>query len=191
VIPERPAGDESATILLSAECRALRRTLRPLVWVILEEVALGAVLEDGRLLSRTSARQVAEHLAVDPGTAATALRALRERGLVALQRETGPGGRFGLSVYDLAPVAGLSVVRPCTAQPLVASPRVGVTSVVSSAPDGRPERPAAGTAGAGSAASPSAAAPAPDRRPGHGATSSARPPQSPRQTTFDLGPAAP
>ena len=78
-----------AAVLLSADCRPLRRALRPLVWVTLEEVALDAVVEDGRLVARTSARQVAERLGIDPGTAAAALRDLRKRGLVTSFRETG------------------------------------------------------------------------------------------------------
>ena len=102
---------DSSTVLLSIECRVLRRELRPLVWVILEDVALDAVVEDGRLVAHTSARQVAERLRLDPGTAAKALRALRERGLVALEPEKGPAARFGLSVYELGSVSGLSVVR--------------------------------------------------------------------------------
>jgi hypothetical protein len=102
----------SSTVLLSVECRVLRRELRPLVWVILEEVALDAVVEDdARLVARTSARRVAERLRVDPGTAATALRALRQRGLVSLEREKVPGGRFDMSVYELRSISGLSVVR--------------------------------------------------------------------------------
>ena len=116
------AGSDSGVVLLSAECRPLRRALRPLVWVILEEVALDAVVEDGRLVARTSARQVAERLGIDPSTAADALRVLRQRGLVGLEREKGPAGRFGLSVYQLGPVAGLSVVQPCTAEPFMVSP---------------------------------------------------------------------
>jgi hypothetical protein len=48
--------------------RPLRRALRPLVWVILEEVALDAVLEDGCLVARTSARQIADRLGLDPTT---------------------------------------------------------------------------------------------------------------------------
>ena len=102
---------DSSTVLLSVECRVLRRELGPLVWVILEEVALDAVVEDDRLVARTSARQVAERLRVDPGTAATALRALRQRGLVSLEREKVPGGRFDMSVYELRSISGLSVVR--------------------------------------------------------------------------------
>lgn len=108
--------------MLSAECRRLRRALRPLVWVVLEEVALDAVIEDGTLVARTSARQVAERLGVNPGTAAQALRALGQCDLVRLEREKGPAGRFGLSVYQLAPVAGLSIVHPCAANPFVVSP---------------------------------------------------------------------
>ena len=78
---KQPDGDNpgsgSGVVLLSGECRPLRRALRPLVWVVLEEVALDAVVEDGGLVARTSARQVAERLGVEPGTAATALRVLR------------------------------------------------------------------------------------------------------------------
>jgi DNA-binding transcriptional ArsR family regulator len=117
-------GSDSVAVVLSTECRALRRDLRPLVWVILEEVALDAVIEGGRLMAHTSARQVAERLGVDPGTAATALRALRERGVVGLEREKGPAGRFGLSVYELRPIAGLSVVQARMAEPLVVPPSV-------------------------------------------------------------------
>jgi hypothetical protein len=117
-------GRDSCAVLLSAECRALRRALRPLVWVTLEEVALSSVVEDGRPVARTSARQVAECLGVDPGTAATALRILRERGLVSLSREKGPAGRFGLSLYELRPVAGVLVIQPRTTEPFMVSPWV-------------------------------------------------------------------
>lgn len=93
-----------------------------MAWVILEEVALEAVDEDGRLVARTSARQLADRLGVDPGTAGKALGALRRQGLLVLEREHGPAGRFGLSVYVLGEVAGLTVVRPGSVAPWVASP---------------------------------------------------------------------
>jgi hypothetical protein len=160
-------GRGSSAVLLSAECRALRRALRPLLWVTLEEVALSALVEEGRLVARTSARQVAERLGVDPGTAATALRTLRERGLVRSSREKGPAGRFGLSVYELGPVAGVLVIQPRTTEPLMVSPwvvqpavaepavvlpRAGMPHVESprvDSPDpGRPDRLAPGTVGA-------------------------------------------
>jgi DNA-binding transcriptional ArsR family regulator len=116
--------NQDVAIVVSAASRDLRRQLRALSWMTLEEVALDAVAEDGRLVARTSARQVAQRLRVDPGTAAGALRALRDRGLVALERDRGDAGRFGLSVYVLRPPAGLAVVGPCAAQPPVVPPRV-------------------------------------------------------------------
>jgi hypothetical protein len=111
-------------VFLSAECRPLRRSLRPLVWLILEELALDAVFEHGQLVARTSARQMAERLGINPGTAAQALRVVGRRGLVSLEREKGQAGRFGLSVYRLSHAAGLSVVQPCTAEPCTASPSI-------------------------------------------------------------------
>ena len=82
----------------------------------LEDVALDAVVEDGRLVARTSARQVAEHLRVDPLAVARALKVLRNRGLVSLEPDrAGIGRRFGLWVYVLGPVSGLTVVdERCT-----------------------------------------------------------------------------
>ncbi|MDE3207043.1 MAG: winged helix-turn-helix transcriptional regulator [Acidobacteriota bacterium] len=123
----RSEGDDrsdSVAVLLSADSRPLRRVLRPLVWVTLEEVALDAVAEGGRLVARTSARQIADRLGLDPTTVAKALQVLRNRGLVALEREKGPAGRFGLSVYALGPVTGLTVVSPCAADPCAVSPPV-------------------------------------------------------------------
>jgi hypothetical protein len=204
-LPLGDAGHEALAVLLSAECRALRRALRPLAWVTLEEVALEAVPEGGRLLARTSARQVAERLGVDPGTAAGALRNLRERNLVALEREKGPQGRFGLSVYLLGPVAGLSVVRPHTTSPLVVLPRVGATRVGPATPggSGRRDLSAAGTAGAGTVPRPPLADPngsdaprpaASAHRSGHGSPADAASPRSLHrsgQESFDLGPVSP
>ena len=102
---------ERSGVLLSPECRSLRRSLRPLDWVTLEDVALDAVVEDGRLVSRTSARQVAEDLRVEPLAAARALKVLRNRGLVSLEPDRVEiGRRFGLWVYVLGPVGGLTVI---------------------------------------------------------------------------------
>jgi hypothetical protein len=80
--------------------------------VTLEDVALDAVAEAGQLVARTSARQVAEHLRVDPLAVAKELKVLRNRGLVRLEpdQQTGPARRFDLWVYVLGPVPGLTVV---------------------------------------------------------------------------------
>jgi hypothetical protein len=107
-----PDGSDEPRLLVSAASRALRRQLRALTWVTLEEVALDAVAEGGQMVARTSARQVAEHLRVDPLAVAKALKVLRDRGLVRLEpdQRPGPARRFGLWVYVLGPVSGLTVV---------------------------------------------------------------------------------
>lgn len=85
---------------MSAASRGLRRQLRALAWVTLEEVALDAVDEDGRLVAHTSARQVAERLRIDPGTAAGALRELRDRGSSTSNASTGL--RAGLACRSIS-----------------------------------------------------------------------------------------
>lgn len=81
-----------------------------MAWAVLEDVALDAVPdEDGRLVATTSTRRVAENLGLAPGTAGRALTRLRQLGLVRLVRQSGDGGRFGLSAYVLSSVTGLEV----------------------------------------------------------------------------------
>jgi DNA-binding transcriptional ArsR family regulator len=123
-------------VLVSRASRGLRRELRPLVWMVLEEVALDAVVADGRLIARTSARRLAEGLGIDPGSAASALRSLRERGVLALERESGVSGRFGLAVYVLHRVDGLAVVTlaggaPGVEEPHVVQPHMTMSDTVS------------------------------------------------------------
>ena len=101
----------------------LRRSLRPVAWVVLEELALAAVDVDGVLVAAASARTVAARLGLDPGTVASALRTLRERGLVELTRAPGLSGRFGLSVYRLLRLPGVEVLAPRADAPYVATPR--------------------------------------------------------------------
>ena len=96
--------------MVSRASRTLLRRLRSLVWVTLEEVALDAVVDDGRLVSYTSARLVAERLGVEPTSAAGALADLRRRGL--LVSEPRQVGRFELAAYALRPVAGVVVLPP-------------------------------------------------------------------------------
>ena len=132
---------DDTVVVMSVASRSLRHALRPLAWVILEDVALDAVPEDGRLVARTSARQVAERLGVDPGTAARALRILRERGFLVLEREKSAAGRFGLSVYVIEAIPGLTVISPsadlpCTVSPFVVSPLAVPPSAVHPRIDG-------------------------------------------------------
>lgn len=67
---------DGTALMVSATSRTLRRQLRPLDWVVLEEVALDAVDEDGRIIARTSARQIASPgPAIPPATGASRSRA--------------------------------------------------------------------------------------------------------------------
>jgi DNA-binding transcriptional ArsR family regulator len=116
------------TLRLTPACRDVRQRLGPIAWAVLEDVALDAEPDDdGRLSAATSARHIAGHLGLQPGTVARALQRLRSAGLVTLEREHGAGGRFGLSVYRLAAIPGIvvsdrdapRVVVPHTAAPFV------------------------------------------------------------------------
>lgn len=124
-----PAGD-GAVLHVGSASRLLRARLRPIEWVVLEDVALDARRDrTGRLVAPTSARQVAEHLCLTPGAAARALARLRREGLLTYAREVGPAGRFGLSSYVLGTVPGLEVVepsdgRPCPPPPCPVRPHV-------------------------------------------------------------------
>ncbi|MDP9403973.1 MAG: winged helix-turn-helix transcriptional regulator [Actinomycetota bacterium] len=127
-------------VVLRPASRELRRILRPIEWVVLEDVALDARRDDaGLLVASTSAREVAEHLGLTPGAVARALARLRSVGLVTHARQVGPAGRFGLSAYALGPVPGLAVVEadvgagvvpPHAAEPHIEAPRVVERHVV-------------------------------------------------------------
>lgn len=115
--PAAPAGDD-VVLRVGPASRELRRTLRPIEWVVLEDIALVARRDGaGRLVAPTSARQVAEHLSLTPGVVARALARLRREGLLTYAREAGPAGRFGLSTYVVGTVPGLEVVEPTDAPP--------------------------------------------------------------------------
>ena len=117
--------------------RALRRSVRPVVWVVLEELALTAVTVDGIMMASTSARAIAADLGLDPATTASALRVLRDRGLVELTRETGAAGRFGLSVYRLGPIPGVDMLAPCPEPPRVDEPHMVTSDMDGGAAPGR------------------------------------------------------
>ena len=157
-------------VLVSRASRALRRSLTPLEWVVLEDVALDATdYGNGGLAAATSARQVAEHLGVSPGSAARALSRPCSLGLVTHDRQPGPGGRFGLSLYRLVPPPGIEVV--------------GETGSTSTLPDtGAPRVGSPGTASPGTA-SPRAAERhmAAEVRPGTEAEAATRPARSVRR----------
>lgn len=117
----------------------LRATLRPIEWMVLEELALAADADEtGVLVAPTSARAVAERLRLTAGSVARALARLRALGLVSHLRHCGPAGRFGPSNYVLGSIPGLDVVDPdrapcedppCSEGPCVESPHMATPSM--------------------------------------------------------------
>ena len=128
-----PVGVERGVVVWS-HARDLLRTFRPQMWVVLQDLTLDAEWHDAHLVASSSARLVAEHLHIDPGTAAAALRALRDRGVAELCQTSGAAGRFGLSSYTLQLPPGLEIFppqpgtprgdKPHTEQPLAEKPCV-------------------------------------------------------------------
>ncbi len=126
--------DGAGRIVVGPACRELRRSLRPIEWMVLEEVALDARRDDaGDFVAATSARRVAEHVGLTPSAVARALARLRAAGIVIHARQAGPAGRFGLSAYVLGAVPGLDVMEPteapasegpCPAPPWAARPHI-------------------------------------------------------------------
>ena len=116
-----PVGVERGVVVWS-HARDLLRTFRPQMWVVLQDLALDAEWREGRLVASSSARLVAEHLHIDPGTAAAALRALRDRGVAELCQTSGAAGRFGLACYTLQLPPGLEIVPPHLETPHTAQP---------------------------------------------------------------------
>ena len=92
--------------------------------MVLEEVVLSAVVDDGRWVAATSARRIAEAVGLDPGTVAAALRRLRRLGVLVLAQDRTAGGRFGLSTYELGLLLGIAprTVHPHTASQQPATP---------------------------------------------------------------------
>ena len=88
MVTAEPVGVERGVVVWS-HARDLLRTFRPQMWVVLQDLALNAEWHDDRLVASSSARLVAEHLHIDPGTAAAALRALRDRGVAELCQTSG------------------------------------------------------------------------------------------------------
>jgi hypothetical protein len=125
-------------LIVRVASRAALRSLRPVVRVVFIDVALDAEWRDGRLVAATSARLVADHVGLDAGTAAAALRVLREGGLVELGQATGPSGRFGLAEYTVHVPDGIEVIRLLRAdRPHAARPHAGKPDAVTPSASGK------------------------------------------------------
>jgi hypothetical protein len=109
-------------VVVWERARDLLSTFRPLMWVVLEDLAFDAEWDDSRLVAASSARRVAEHLHIDPSTAVTAIRSLRALGIVELCQTSGVAGRFGLAAYTLHLPPGVEVLPPRTGTPRAETP---------------------------------------------------------------------
>lgn len=123
-------ADGDSRLLLGPAASDVRRQVGPTAWVVLEEIALEAAPDAaGRLVARTSTRQLATRLEMTPGTIGRALAKLTTCGLVRRedQRDVRTG-RFGEVVYVLGPIPGLvpmstpGVESPRTARPVKVKP---------------------------------------------------------------------
>jgi len=115
-------GSTERGVVMWSRARDLLHIFRPQMWLVLHDLALDAEWRDGRWVAASSARLVADHLLIDPGTAATALRALRDHGVAELCQMSGAAGRFGLAAYTLQLPPGLEILSPRVESPYTEQP---------------------------------------------------------------------
>jgi hypothetical protein len=114
-------------VVVWPHARSLMRLMRPVVWVVLQDIVLDAEWRNDRLVASTSARLVAEHLHLDPSTTASAMKTLRARGVVELEQASETNGRFGLAAYTLHLPDCIDVWSPRRQTPDTENPRAVTT----------------------------------------------------------------
>ena len=103
------ADGDDVGVVVGRRARSLMRVMRPVVWMVLQDMVFDAEWRDDPLVASTSARLVADHLHLDPSTTASAMRTLRARGVVELEQASAANGRFGLAAYTLHLPDGIDV----------------------------------------------------------------------------------
>lgn len=107
-----------SSIGVSADSRALRRTVGTTAWAVLEDVVLDAEANEvGVLVAATNVRRLAMHLGVSKDTAARALTRLLDAGLVRrVVCGRGERGAFSCAAYtvNVGQLVGITLDDPTT-----------------------------------------------------------------------------
>lgn len=100
-------GSDAALVITRSAGASIQR-LGTTAWVVLEALALDAVVVDGELVTGATARSIGDAVSVSKDTAANALRRLVDAGLLERRPQVRTDGRFGAGGYLLQLPAGLS-----------------------------------------------------------------------------------
>jgi DNA-binding transcriptional MocR family regulator len=130
-------------VVLGPGSSQLRRALGPMPWVSLEALAARSRVIDGRLVADVSVRSLASELGVAKDTAARALGALRDAGLIVAAQGRGSRGRFAGGCYAVVLPPGALAAEHARAS-LEPRSRSTAESLTNAAPQVR--RPDAATA---------------------------------------------
>ena len=86
-------------LILTSASRALRRSVGPTAWVVLEALTADAVGDGDDLVVITSLRRLADELGLGRDAVAGAVQALAFAGRLRVESTRDDGGRFGASRY--------------------------------------------------------------------------------------------
>lgn len=99
--------DGSDELVLTTASRALRRSVGPTAWVVLEALTADAVRDGDALIVMTSVRRLADALGLGRDAVAGAVQALAFAGRIRIESSRNRSGRFTTSRYVVLPVGAL------------------------------------------------------------------------------------
>lgn len=115
--------DERDELVLTSASRALRRSVGPTAWVVLEALTADAVRDGDALVVMTSVRRLADALGLGRDAAAGAVQALAFAGRIRVESTRNRSGRFTTSRYVVLPVGALRRADDDRAPATSAAPR--------------------------------------------------------------------
>jgi hypothetical protein len=98
---------ERDELVLTTASRALRRSVGPTAWVVLEALTADAVRDGDALIVMTSVRRLADALGLGRDAVAGAVQALAFAGRIRVESSRNRSGRFGASRYVVLPAGAL------------------------------------------------------------------------------------